>query len=224
MNPRATFIALAASLLLSPLAALAQATVQHLSGTLSVQRADGSVRLLSEKSQVREGDVISTEKDSWAQLRFTDGGNVTLRPNTQVKVDAYQYTEGQPQRDNFALALVKGGLRAVTGLIGRRGNRDAYKMVTATATVGIRGTVFTLIVKPEGVYVTVTEGAVALIALGVELPVKAGETAVSDTQPPRLIPRPPDLETVDPPFETAGTVTIATSAPSVSFSSDPVCP
>jgi hypothetical protein len=37
---------------------------------------------------------------------------------------------------------LKGGLRTVSGLIGKRGNRDAYQMNTATATIGIRGTVF----------------------------------------------------------------------------------
>jgi len=227
MNPRAFLSILFAALLLAPLAALAEATVQHLSGTLSVQKPDGTVRLLSEKSQVREGDVIATEKDSWAQLRFTDGGQVTLRPQTQVKLDSYRYVEGQPQRDNFALALFKGGLRAVTGLIGKRGNRDAYKMATSTATIGIRGTVFTMILRPEGLYVTVSEGSVTMLAQGVVVSVEAGQTGLSEPeQAPKLVPPPSDLETVDAPFESAGagTVTIQTGAPpEVGSTTDPVC-
>ena len=35
--------------------------------------------------------------------------------------------------------MLKGGIRAVTGYIGKR-NRDAYKVHTAVATIGIRGT------------------------------------------------------------------------------------
>lgn len=35
--------------------------------------------------------------------------------------------------------LVKGGLRSVTGLIGKRGNQDSYKIQTSTAAIGIRG-------------------------------------------------------------------------------------
>src|SRR5437867_9094819 len=94
--------ALAAAALLAPLLAFAQATVQHLSGTLSVQRPDGSVGALAERSNVFVGDVISTERDSYAQLRFTDGGQVTLRPSTQVKIEAYGYAERRPERDSFA--------------------------------------------------------------------------------------------------------------------------
>src|SRR6266446_5563394 len=138
--------ALAAAALLAPLFAFAQATVEHLSGTLSVQRPDGSVRALAERSDVFVGDVISTERDSYAQLRFTDGGQVTLRPNTQVKVETYSYEEGRPERDNFAMQLFKGGLRSLTGLIGKRTtSRSAYRMVTSTATIGIRGTDYSAI-------------------------------------------------------------------------------
>ncbi|TMG92077.1 MAG: FecR domain-containing protein [Betaproteobacteria bacterium] len=141
--------ALAAAALLAPLFAFAQATVQHLSGTLSVQRPDGSVLALAERSDVFVGDVISTERDSYAQLRFTDGGQVTLRPNTQVKIETYGYEEGRPERDNFAMQLFKGGLRSLTGLIGKRAtNRSAYRMVTSTATIGIRGTDYSAIDIP----------------------------------------------------------------------------
>jgi len=72
-----------------------------------VQRPDGSVRALAERSDVFVGDVISTERDSYAQLRFTDGGQVTLRPSTQVKIEAYGYEDGRPRRDNFAMQLFR---------------------------------------------------------------------------------------------------------------------
>ena len=35
--------------------------------------------------------------------------------------------------------MIKGGLRTVTGLVGKRGNQDAYRIGTTTATIGIRG-------------------------------------------------------------------------------------
>lgn len=113
--------------------------VQHLSGTLSVQRADGTVRILSQKSDVNPGEVLTTQKDSYAQINFTDGSSMTMRPNTQMKIEVYQFTEGRPQEDNALFRLIKGGLRTVTGLVGKRGNQDAYRIGTATATIGIRG-------------------------------------------------------------------------------------
>jgi len=208
--------ALAAAALLTPLLAFAQATVQYLSGTLSVQRPDGSVRALAERSAVFVGDVISTERDSYAQLRFTDGGQVTLRPSTQVKIEAYGYDEVRPERDNFAMQLFKGGLRSLTGLIGKRTtNRSAYRMVTSTATIGIRGTDYTAIDIPApppgqseppdllspGVYVTVADGQIAFVSGTVELVVGVGQVAFSGdiNQPPKLIPPPPNLPQVTPP-------------------------
>src|SRR5207248_2244144 len=121
-------------------------------------------------------------KDSFAQVKFTDGGQITLRPNSQVKIETYAFNDQKPQEDNFAYALLKGGLRAVTGLIGKRGNRDAYKLNTATATVGIRGTDFVAIVIPPGgsiaggTYVTVSQGAVAVFSGGSESVGAPGQT------------------------------------------------
>ena len=113
--------------------------IQHLSGTLSVQRPDGSVRILSQKSEVNPGEILTTQKDSYAQINMTDGSSMTLRPNTQVKIENYQFSQDKPQDDSAFFRLVKGGLRTVTGLVGKRGNQDAYRIGTQTATIGIRG-------------------------------------------------------------------------------------
>ena len=204
---------LVAVALLAPLFAFADGTIQHLSGTLSVQRTDGSVRLLSEKSQVREGDTISTERDSYAQIKFTDGGQLTLRPNTQIKIQGYAFSEAEPQKDSFVFSLLKGGLRAVTGLVGKRGNRDSYQLRTATATVGIRGTDYNAIdvppaanAPPPGVYVVVTEGLVTMTSGGTELVANPGQVAFSSNPnvPPQIVPPPPNLPTISPPQGFAG--------------------
>jgi hypothetical protein len=113
--------------------------VQHLSGTMTVQRPDGTVRILSQKSEVNPGEVLTTQKDSYAQVNFSDGSSVTLRPNTQMKLESYQFVQDKPQEDSAFFRLIKGGLRTVTGLVGKRGNQDAYRIGTSTATIGIRG-------------------------------------------------------------------------------------
>jgi hypothetical protein len=123
----------------APTGATGAGQVQHLSGTLSVQRPDGSMRILSQKSDVLPGDTLSTQRDSYAQINFTDGSSMTMRPNTQMKIEDYRFVQEQPQSDNAFFRLLKGGLRTVTGLVGKRGNQDAYKIGTQTATIGIRG-------------------------------------------------------------------------------------
>ncbi len=121
--------------------AAASGEVMHLSGTLSVIRADGTMLVLGQKSEVHPGDMLITQKDSYAQINFTDGSSLTMRPLTQIKLDAYSYVPEAPAADNAFFRLLKGGMRTVTGLIGKRGNQDAYRIGTTTATIGIRGSI-----------------------------------------------------------------------------------
>ena len=127
-----------------PGVAFGSGTIQQLSGTISVQKPNGAVRVLSRQSEVVKGDTLNTERDSYAQVKFTDGAIMTIKPNTRIRIDDYAFDEKEAPRDNSTLALLKGGLRMITGLIGKRGNADALKLGTVTATIGIRGTTFTV--------------------------------------------------------------------------------
>lgn len=125
-------------------AAWADGTVQQSSGTITVQKPDGSVKVVQRGSEVDKGDTLNTERDSYAQVKFSDGGIVTLKPNTRIKIDDFVFKPNEPAKDSSTLSLLRGGLRMITGLIGKRGNPDAFKANTVTATIGIRGTTFTV--------------------------------------------------------------------------------
>lgn len=178
------------------------ATVANLSGTLSVQKPDGSVKILSLKSEVDAGDLLSTENDSYARLMFTDGGEVTLRPNSKMKVEEYSFDEQLPEKDNFVFRLVKGGFRTITGLVSKRGNRDAYKLHTATSTIGIRGTHYgALWVQSDhnglsdGLYLDVASGAINARNNAGELDYTAGQFGYIGgiNMQPILLPKDPGL-------------------------------
>lgn len=129
------------------MATLAQAAevvgkVGYMSGTLVAQRADGTIKVMGSKSEVLAGDMLVTAKDSYVQIQMNDGAKMTLRPHSNLKIEEYQFNKQEPESDNAVFRLLKGGLRTVTGLIGKRGDPDAYKMRAATATIGIRGTDF----------------------------------------------------------------------------------
>lgn len=136
-------VSAAAAWVLSVLSAAAMAAsagiVMHVSGSASVERPDGSVSVLAQRSAVNAGDTLTTQRDSYVQINFTDGGMMTLRPNTTIKLEAYHFEKDRPREDNSLVSILKGGLRTVTGLIGRRGNQEAYKISTQQATIGIRG-------------------------------------------------------------------------------------
>ena len=133
------------SLSLAVVPAMAQASeaagkIGYMNGALVAQRADGTVKVLAPKSEIFVGDLLITAKDSFAQVNLNDGTQMTLRPNSNLRIEAFQFRQEAPQADNAVLRLLKGGFRTLTGLIGKRGNPDAYKLRAATATIGIRGT------------------------------------------------------------------------------------
>jgi hypothetical protein len=134
---------LAMLLALSGSAAAQQAAGRFLIavGTVTVER--GAERIAAATgTEVRKGDTIQVAAGSNAQLRFSDSSVVALRPGTTMRVTEYSYQQAG-EKDGTAIDLLKGGLRTVTGLLGRS-NRDEYKVNTPTATIGIRGTHYVL--------------------------------------------------------------------------------
>jgi|SRR5438874_3451752 len=205
---RSVFIALGlASISAAPLAS--NGTVTQLSGTLSVKKADGAVRILSQKSQVESGDTLNTEQDSYAQIRFADGAQITLKPSTTVKIDRFRFADDKPQDDSFLYSLVKGGVRAVTGLVGKR-SKDSYELSTATATIGIRGTTFSaddcVSSRAEqcgrldsAVYVGVADGAIQVKNAQGTLGLAAGQFGlVAPNQRPLFLSTDPGLQFTPP--------------------------
>lgn len=139
----ATSLLFAAAMCATAIAWAAQiaGTVTHLSGPLLAKKADGTVKILSTKSNVEQGDTLVTEKETYARIRFIDNSEITLRPNSQFKIEDFSFEEESPEKDKASFNLVKGGLRAVTGVLGKR-SREKFGVNTPTATIGIRGTIF----------------------------------------------------------------------------------
>lgn len=117
-------------------------TVTHLSRPLFAKKADGSVVILSKDSIVEQGDTLITEERTYARIEFIDNSEVTLRPDSQFKIEAFSYNQDKPKEDKAFFELLKGGLRAKTGLVGKRGDRDSYKMKARSATIDVHGTHF----------------------------------------------------------------------------------
>jgi FecR protein len=111
----------------------------NLSGPLLAKKADSSTKALSLKSAVEPGDTLISEKGTYARIKFVDDSEITLLPNSQLKIDDFSFDEDKLEKDSAGFSLVKGGLRAVTGTLGKR-NKEKWRMNTPTATIGIRGT------------------------------------------------------------------------------------
>ncbi|MDP3826573.1 MAG: FecR family protein [Polaromonas sp.] len=137
-------LAVAWPLQVQALAGIAQFTA----GEVNVRQADGRITALAKGGNIDSGHAIVTGGDGRAQVRFTDGGLVSLQPNTEFKIANY-VDQNNPKEDRFLVDLLRGSMRAITGLIGKR-NRDNYKLTTTTATIGIRGSGFKVGYNPDG--------------------------------------------------------------------------
>jgi hypothetical protein len=122
--------------------------LQFVYGDVSITRAKGE-RVTARKGDfVEEGDILSTGKTAQAQLLMKDDGMIAMRPDSQMQIEVYRFTGKVDGTEQGVYSLLRGGFRAITGLIGSR-NKDNYKIRTATATIGIRGTDHDVLYIPQ---------------------------------------------------------------------------
>lgn len=86
-------------------------------------------------------DILETSRQGFGIVIFQDGTRIVLQENTRFSVERYKYEPSRPEQGNVVLRLLKGGLRALTGLVARSNNRQ-FQINTAVATIGVRGTGF----------------------------------------------------------------------------------
>ena len=144
-------------------------------GNVVAVAVDGKQRALVKGSEINSGESINTAAGARAQIRFTDGAYVSLQPNTQFRVDDYNYENKTDGKEKGFFSLLKGGLRTITGAIGHV-NRDRYRVATPSATIGIRGTGYNAMLS-DGLFVNVGEGEISLTNNAGVLLVKAGDAA-----------------------------------------------
>jgi len=140
---RLSALRLMAILLLCCGATVAQAQqrageITQLQGMAIAQRGTDAPRFLTRGDPVFSGDVLSTTDRGYAVVTLADGTKFTLRPSTTFVLENFAHNQGT---ETAFMRLLKGGMRVVTGLVGRR-NPGGVELRTTTATVGIRGTSF----------------------------------------------------------------------------------
>jgi hypothetical protein len=209
-------------------AGTAAGTVAHLNGPLLAKRADGTIKVLAQNSAVESGDTLVSEKNTYAQIRFVDNGEITLQPGTTFRIDNFVYEPEKPESDSAAFSLVAGGVRSVTGLLGKR-NHDRFSLTTPDASIGVRGTTFIVQYAPPsqnsgaggsaiagpqapgkslppGLYVQVIDGLIVLNNKSGSQGFQAGQFGfvASNVQPPVVVPSNPGLQFTPPPVFNAG--------------------
>lgn len=91
-------------------------------------------------SEVEVGEHVVTGPRSFAVIQFEDGARITVRPNSEVVIERYDYLG---DNEGAEISLLSGGLRIVTGAMAKT-NPESYTVQTPTALMGVRGTEFSV--------------------------------------------------------------------------------
>lgn len=117
--------------------------VAFMRGHMAARNLDGSERKIRRGEPIYEGDTLVSGRNSFGVIAFRDKSRVTMQPRSQFLVEKFKFNVEKPGESVALMSLLRGGLRAVTGQIGKF-SRNNYKMRTPVATIGIRGTGYDL--------------------------------------------------------------------------------
>lgn len=156
------------------------------SGNVSVERSGHPVKTEA-GTAIEEGDIITCGDDGEAHLDMIDGGALALRPGSKLQIESYQTT---PEEEHVVLRLLGGAYRSVTGWIAKV-SRPKYQIITPTATIGIRGTDYEVMVDADGTYSVVSEGSIGMRGLDQtqELEIRPGMSAFATRVSSRHVER-----------------------------------
>jgi hypothetical protein len=154
----------------------AQGYVLEVGGNVTGQVGTGQPAKVEKGQTLVNNATVTTGPQSYAVLKFEDGTAVLLKENTSFQVQHYTYNPKAPENANVIFNLVRGGLRMITGLVTSR-NRDALKVATPLATIGIRGTEFMAeLVNP--LFLQVISGSITATNTAGTVAFSAGQFAV----------------------------------------------
>lgn len=166
-------------------------SVYRINGSIAaVDAATGGIRELKSGDVLNVGDQVRAAPNGEAIVRTDDAGFIAVRPNAVFTMERFS-AKGN-DADRLSLRIITGALRLITGWIGSR-KKESYQVLTATATIGIRGTDHEPYVlpselaaelrEPEGTYNKVNRGATSLSAAGGRISIDAGQVGFAPSLP-----------------------------------------
>lgn len=136
----------------------ASIVVRTVTGTL-----ENNVHKIRLQDDLYHNELIETFEESATEITFLDDTTISLGPDSSIVLDQFVY-DPDPNNSSFVVTITEGALRFTSGVL----PKDAYKINTPVATIGIRGTIIDLIVGRE----TLSDGTVRT---SVDLSVIEGE-------------------------------------------------
>ena len=127
-----------------PQAALDVGSVEEVSGFAQIERDESFA--VTQDFVVQSYDKAQTEAGRMG-IRFVDDTTIKITENSMVIIDEFVF-DPDPSKSKLAVNFLKGTARFTTGLTGKVAKENMV-LRTNSATVGIRGTDFSVTVNPD---------------------------------------------------------------------------
>jgi hypothetical protein len=154
---------------------------------------DGKPRVITVGMPLVNGEAVRTEKGAYVVLAFRDETKVTVISESEFKLQDVRFAGPKADTGNFVVRIVRGGARALTGLLAKR-DPKAVRVDMLTSTIGIRGTGFDAKLAPdcisgkcsEAAFAHTWEGVIALEVGGRSIVIETGRAGVFNPAQDRL--------------------------------------
>ena len=133
----------------------AAVVVNEVTGTV-----EGATRTITSNAPVYQNEILMTGAGSSTEVQFLDGSILTVGENSQIELTDMVF-DPNPALGSMVLTMTTGVMSFVTGEL----DSGAYLVNTPGATIGVRGTVFTVAVINGVTTVTVTTGTVTVTTI-----------------------------------------------------------
>lgn len=121
----------------------------------------GAREQLERGSKIAVGDRIDTRSNGHVHVRFVDNALVSVRPNSQLVIQRYDYNPDEPADSAVKFDLREGVTRAISGEAAKAA-RDRFRLNTPIAAIGVRGTDFVVSADADTTRALVNEGAIVM--------------------------------------------------------------
>jgi len=157
-------LAIAINLSLNTAYAMQQASVGIVTLVIGQTKAvnkSGEARILKRTDAIFVGDTIETNKSAHLHIKFIDDGRISIRPESRLHIEAYQYDQVNPEKSTIRFFLEQGVLRSISGKATEAAH-DRYRMNTPVAALGVLGTDYVVRTSNTQTLAAVYSGAIAL--------------------------------------------------------------
>ncbi|MFM0142914.1 FecR family protein [Paraburkholderia sp. RL18-085-BIA-A] len=134
-------------------------------GQACAQHAQTSCVSLARGAAIAEGDTVETGADGYVYITTVDHGFISVRPDSSLTFERYEYDPADAHKTVIKLSLHKGVVREISGT-GAQAARDHYRMNTPVAALGVRGTDFTVFTDANVTRADVRSGGIVMTPLG----------------------------------------------------------